>query len=350
MTNKNNRPSLFFPLLIVSVGIILLLKTLSIIDNESLRSVLRFWPVLLIIGGFDGFYQRNGYVGPTISIGAGIIFLLCNLGYIEVNIWSIILKFWPVLIIAAGFDLLFGRRSFLFGVIGIIIGISLLIGMVWLSGDLNNYDLNNNENINLEYNNTTTADISLAPKVSDLTITSGTSPKMLLEADILLGNRESLDKTIDQDNNQIALESSSSNYSYPFPTTVKNGSWDIKVNKNIPLNLQTDLIIGKQDLDLYELQLEEFNSKTIIGKNTIYLPRKGSASVAIELVIGELIIYLPENTTVNIEVDTGLTLVNLPKGYTKTGSSIKSNSITNSTDNINLEIDQPVGILTIKVY
>ena len=39
MTSSKKRPSLFFPLLIVLIGILLLLKTLSILDDDFVTNI-----------------------------------------------------------------------------------------------------------------------------------------------------------------------------------------------------------------------------------------------------------------------------------------------------------------------
>lgn len=351
MTSSKKRPSLFFPLLIVLIGILLLLKTLSILDDDFVTNILRYWPILLIISGLDGYYQKNGYVGPTISIGVGIIFLLSNLGYLEINIWSFVLKFWPVLIIAAGFDILVGRRSFLFAVMGVIIGIGLLAGMFWLSGNLQRGSFRTNtESIQIENSDQVMADLTLIPKVSEIYINNGTSEDLLLEADIQFGNREILEKTINEDESLIMLENTSTAYSYPFPGASNNGLWDIKLNNEIPFNLQTDLVIGNQNLDLSDLNIKELTTETILGKNTIKFPANGSTSATIELIIGEIILYVPEDTAVSIEADTSLTIINMPQGFTKIDSTIKSTKSTENQQKINIKINQPMGILTVEYY
>ncbi len=52
---------------------------------------------------------------PIILIGAGVIFLLANLGIIPSNPWPLIWNLWPVILIVIGLDILLGRRSLLGG-------------------------------------------------------------------------------------------------------------------------------------------------------------------------------------------------------------------------------------------
>ncbi|RIK28496.1 MAG: cell wall-active antibiotics response protein, partial [Chloroflexi bacterium] len=55
--------------------------------------------------------NRSSLFGPILLIGLGILLLLSNLGVLTVNVWQMLFRFWPVILIAVGLDILFGRRS-----------------------------------------------------------------------------------------------------------------------------------------------------------------------------------------------------------------------------------------------
>ncbi|HZY41209.1 MAG TPA: DUF5668 domain-containing protein, partial [Anaerolineae bacterium] len=69
---------------------------------------------------------------PIILIGAGVIFLLANLGVITGNPWPIMVNLWPVILIVIGLDILFGRRSLLGGLVGAVLGLVLIAGLIFL--------------------------------------------------------------------------------------------------------------------------------------------------------------------------------------------------------------------------
>ena len=72
-------------------------------------------------------------VGPTILIGIGVIMLLNNFGYLNWGLWEII-SLWPVLLIAAGLEILIGRRSLLGAFAAALIVAALLTGAIWFIG------------------------------------------------------------------------------------------------------------------------------------------------------------------------------------------------------------------------
>lgn len=47
----NNRPTLFFPLVLIAAGVILLLVNLGVLDSRNLWALQYLWPLLLIALG-----------------------------------------------------------------------------------------------------------------------------------------------------------------------------------------------------------------------------------------------------------------------------------------------------------
>ena len=57
--------------------------------------------------------RRGGFVWPLVLISLGAIFLLNNFNVLSWDVWDLIWRLWPVLLVAIGLDILFGRRSVL---------------------------------------------------------------------------------------------------------------------------------------------------------------------------------------------------------------------------------------------
>ncbi|MEJ2738024.1 MAG: DUF5668 domain-containing protein, partial [Anaerolineae bacterium] len=78
--------------------------------------------------------RRNvSILGPVLLIGVGILLLLNIMGILEWSVWWNLLRFWPILLIAAGLDLLIGRRSVLGALIATVLVLALLAGALWLT-------------------------------------------------------------------------------------------------------------------------------------------------------------------------------------------------------------------------
>jgi hypothetical protein len=106
-------------LILIAIGVIFLLSNLGIVSGDIWQNLVRFWPLLLIAIGLDSIYRGEGLVGAAFMIGVGTVFLLANLGYLALDVWSLILRLWPLLLVAIGFDIIIGRRSWIASVAGL---------------------------------------------------------------------------------------------------------------------------------------------------------------------------------------------------------------------------------------
>ncbi|MCK7476129.1 MAG: DUF5668 domain-containing protein [Rhodopseudomonas palustris] len=105
MADYRKPRSLFFPLLLIAVGLLIFLVNIGKIEGTTWDNLLKFWPVILIAAGLDGIYKRDGWVGPLVLLGFGTILLLGNLGILAQNGFSLLWRLWPVLLVAIGLDI-----------------------------------------------------------------------------------------------------------------------------------------------------------------------------------------------------------------------------------------------------
>ena len=121
----------FGRLILIGVGLVFLLKNTGLLTGDIWTALIPFWPVILIIMGLDGVFRREGLVGATLTIGLGVIFLLSNLGYLSLSVWEVLLRLWPLFLVAAGIDILVGRRSRFGAFLGLLLILLILFGAVW---------------------------------------------------------------------------------------------------------------------------------------------------------------------------------------------------------------------------
>jgi len=101
----------FLGVLIVAVGVIALLIQLDVITLSLGALFADWWPLIVIGVGLAALVTvPRAWVGPTIVIAVGVLFLLVTLDILDVNLWEIL---WPVAIILVGLSLItsFGSRS-----------------------------------------------------------------------------------------------------------------------------------------------------------------------------------------------------------------------------------------------
>jgi hypothetical protein len=134
-THETRRPhSIFFPIMLVVLGVFFLLANMGTIQNTPWGILATYWPLIFIIGALDSLYRHEGWVGPLVGLGLGTVLLLGNLHYFQWGSLELLLRLWPILLVAWGLDIAFGRdHSATSTVIRVGLGFLLVAGIVWLS-------------------------------------------------------------------------------------------------------------------------------------------------------------------------------------------------------------------------
>ena len=124
----------FFPLLLIALGSFLFLSNLGYVQGSAWDIFAKYWPVLLILMGLDGFIKQDGWVWPTFLVGLGTVLLLGNLDLMPISAGAMLARFWPIILVAIGLDVAFGRRGSVGSTIArLVIGLLLIGGIVALS-------------------------------------------------------------------------------------------------------------------------------------------------------------------------------------------------------------------------
>ncbi|TLM99598.1 hypothetical protein FDZ74_17780, partial [bacterium] len=129
----HTRHSIFWPLMLVGIGVVLLMTNLNALPGNLWDYVAKYWPLLFILSGLDQIYQGKSWIGGVVFLGLGGVLLAGNLNALPWSGLDLLLRLWPVLIVALGLDLMMqGRTSTLGGIIVILLAIALVAGMVWI--------------------------------------------------------------------------------------------------------------------------------------------------------------------------------------------------------------------------
>jgi hypothetical protein len=100
-----SRSNLFFGLVLIGIGTLLLLDQFDMVDGWAVLA--EWWPVIVMIVGLGQLVIRpRNAIGGLLLVAVGGVLLLWTLGIVEG-----IGLLWPVVLIVVGAWLLFGRRS-----------------------------------------------------------------------------------------------------------------------------------------------------------------------------------------------------------------------------------------------
>ncbi len=292
---------------------------------------------------------RPGIFGPLLLIFLGVIFLLNNLDIIQWSVWDVILRFWPVLLIAAGLDLILGQRSAWGSVIALILVLAVIGGGITLLGEPNGTSAEI-EQVAISGAGTDKVDLVLDPAIGYLQLSPGKPDQVdLLQGRLASGRGEQIEQRQDETGNRLNIVIRTRSWTIvPFTTiSFDRPGWDLELRPATELELDVDLGIGKAEVDLRQQQPAEVRVHTGIGEAQVVLPEHGGL-VRVEVGIGQLIIDLPSTAGVRIQVETGIGTTVIPTEFTMRDGSYFSPGYEQAEQQIDLKLNVGIGTVIVR--
>jgi len=254
---------------------------------------------------------------PLALIGAGVLLLLSNLGYLPWQSWNVLWRLWPLLLIALGIDVLIGRRS-MFGAIISGLLILMLIGgavtIVLFARDIPALsNLTQPVELRTEHVEYPLAGVEHASAYIDWTSAPGylsalrDSPN-LIEGDVAYRGKLVFDVDVRGDQADVELDSHFSGPwfgPFDFGSGAEEGRWDVRLSPDAVLDLTLDAGSGPCDFDLTGLQVSDLSLDAGSGSIDLALPTGSTFEARIDGGSGCLTIVLPESVGARVVLDSG---------------------------------------------
>jgi len=338
--------SLFWPLTLIILGLVFLAYNLGMLSDDLWSTLINLWPLLLVLIGLDGLLNRGGIVWPSLMIGLGVIFLLNNFGYLLLDVWQVILSLWPVVLIAIGFDILIGRRSWFLSLVGVVVVLAILVGSIGLmsgkayasAGQEISYPLEGVERAEMDF------DIP----VGTVAFKASTEPDVLLSGKVPQGGGVTVQDQFLVQDGTAALKLSADGSFVSIPGVTSAYRWEFLAAPDVPLELKFSQGVGSVNLDLTRLSLTDLNTSLGAGQITVLLPEDQSFSAHLSGGMGQLAVIVPENVGVRITSGTALAAFSVPDSYERDGDVYTSPNYSSATDQVNIELDLAIGSVIVK--
>lgn len=345
-TIRKSDRSIFFPLLIIFIGVILLLSNLNLIPGNGWNLIVRFWPIIFIFGGIDDLLNQK-WTGAIINFGVGSILILANFGFFSMSTWQIIMNFWPIIIVAIGLEIIFRGRSVVGSLIGVTFSILLVLGLFWFLFQSPSPKNVESSPINFELKNVDLVDLNLEPLVGSLSINPNSSSNQILSGQIFSPNHDEIiiDSNLTGGVQTISI-STEGNVIFPTTNMYSSYTWDLALNSEVPFKIKIEQILGSQTLFLQEIKIKDFISKVVIGTMEVTLPETEVFAGNLECVIGEMVIKVPQDIPVTFNIDTGITTISFDDNFVREGDVIYTKNSKGNTDYV-IDINLPIGALKI---
>lgn len=352
MQPKHER-SFFFPLLLIALGLVLFLININVVEGSTWDVVVKLWPLLLIVGGLDGLIRRDGWVGPILLIGLGVIFLLSNFALLAFNVWDALLRLWPILLIAIGLDIIFGRRGTAATIIiRVALGVLLVAAVVWMAAAPVAGQTLVDKDVSQALDGATRGSVDIAAAVGSLHYSGGAPAGQMVDGEVhhSSGQSVSMSSSASGGSRTFSLNTSGSSMYMPGP---RSDNWTLTLTDSIPLDMNLELAVGEQFIDLSGLQVDHLKANLAVGRIDITLPEAAAngarASWEVSGAIGEIVVRIPRGAAVRVQADTGLVSVSAGKGLSKDGELITSPAYSEGKPAIDLRIGLAIGSVRIEL-
>ena len=293
--------------------------------------------------------RRGSPLGAVILLLIGVILLLNVLNVLDWNIWWSILRLWPVLLIAAGLELLLGRWWW-GALLSTILVVAVVVVALWLTSSGMTISETEIAEIRQPLGDATRAEFFINPGVGALHLGAASETASLVEGTIQKTGNEAIQEDFSQQSGTAIYSLGTKITSWnAFPVGLDDGRlWDLDLTPGASLALDTDMGVGDTELDLTGLDLEALSTDMGVGRIKIILPATGRFEAKLSGGVGLVEIVIPDGMAVRIEADTALAARELPDDLLKAEDYYTSPGYASAANRVEIDAGVAIGLLTVR--
>lgn len=301
--------------------------------------------------------RHGGFVGPTILIGLGVLLLLSNLGMLQWSVWDTAWRLWPILLIAAGLDVLIGRRSAVGSLLSALILLALIAGGVWLIAAPTGQGVGalrreiSGQSVSQSLEGAGLAEVSIRPAAASLRVAGGAAAGKVVEGTVAVQAGETATGESRLANDVLYYSVESREVRAVFGPWGGGRVWDLRLTDQAQLTLRVGMGAGQANLDLRGLKLTSLVAETGMGQTIVTLPSGGRVQARVSVAMGEVIIRVPRGTAYRVNARAALGSSRLPSGESHFGpATVTSPGFESAQDRIEVDASCAIGGVVVQEY
>lgn len=285
--------------------------------------------------------SRGSVVVPLVFIAAGVVLILNNLGYLSWGVWSLLARLWPVVLIAFGLDLLFGRsivRWALGTALLFLVGIAVALAVFGPS------PVGPGEEVKIPVSGALRAEVILSAPLGKVTVHTASNPTLLLSGTLTVpwpdrgkwrtsrkGESVQVEITLERD--------------FELPGTVwpNRCAATIGLSPEIPIALRATLGTGQAVLDLSELLVTDLVVRGGGGRLDVTLPAQGNVSATVWGGSGDATVRIPSSVGARIHLAGGCGPVEIVGDYTEVDGAFLAGGYGAGPHTVDLQVGAGTG-------
>jgi len=293
--------------------------------------------------------RRGSPLGAVLLILIGVILLLNFLGILEWTIWWSVLRLWPVLLIAAGLELLLGRWRW-----GSLLSTILVVGVViiafWLTSSGMATSAVESAVIRQPLGDATRAKVSVEPGIGSLKLQAASESANLIEGTIHKTRAEEIQESFSQQGGIANYSLGTKIASWDAFTGGFDDTrlWELDLTPGASLSLDASMGVGNTELDLSGLDLEALSADMGVGRIKVILPATGQFKAQLSQGVGVVEIVIPKGMAVRIQADTALAGRQLPADLVKHEEFYTSPGYASAENRVEIDAGVAIGMLRVR--
>lgn len=287
--------------------------------------------------------RRASLLFPLVVIALGVLLLLTNLGIVAADVWYELVRFWPLLLIVLGIDVLISRPTF-GAALSTLLTVVVLITVAFIAIQLFGPDVWTAKREDFAYplGSANAAQVHLSCDRYTVAVGEAEDPRNLIEGSLEFGRDVRLDQITRRVENLATYELKV----HPILPLVKlfsrsKRAWAVGLHAGIPIDLSVTAA-GPIDLDLQHLHIQSVD--VLSGEETCTLIASCVVRTTAYLSGDSFLIRIPSGVGVRI-IGTPTHDLTVPMAYIAVGGNLESPDYNRSDAAIELHIRPGVANL-----
>lgn len=328
--------------------------------------------------------RSGAVIWALILIAAGVIWLLRELDIFTAQNMAVLLRLWPLILIAIGVELLIGRGSRAASTLIVGATIIVLVALMFVGPSLGLAPNVGVKTLSLSepVGEAASARMNLGVGVGNASVTALSDSNNLIEADLRYVGEVQFDvaagaqTVVTLNHEQTTASSGFDFFGWTLALDPSDLHWNILLTPAIPIDLTLNGGVGTSHVDLSSLQITRLAINTGVGDSVVTLPDsddvlpvsvnggvgrttltlpEGAALIAdINAGVGETFIDVPNDAAVRIQIEGGLGGVTLPSAWQRISGEDRngvweSPTYGTAASNDRIEIDYNGGVGGLRV-
>ncbi len=302
--------------------------------------------------------RGRSIVWPLLLIFLGGLLLLNNMGVLPWSIWQTLWRFWPVVLVLIGLELILGRGnpwlSALLAIltIGLIGMVALVVAFVPWSSSASPRTAVAQQEVQVPLDDAREATVNLhfaAGRLDVAALAPGSGS--LLEGSVRQYRGDDPGIEVQTVRNagaaEVTIKARQDTVALPAPGGLR---WQLWLNPSVPLNLRLEGGAAEIELDLRDLHVRDLYAQTGAASALIRLPQAaGETSARLKAGMAELRVEVPQGVAARIVPQGGLATVDVDESrFPKRGDVYVSPDYDSAANRVDIKVEAGMASVTVR--